>query len=241
MEASDAAILRAQSNVRQAQLNLSYTQVVAPISGIAGRALHSDGSLVTAGTDSGLLTTVTQSTPIWARFAISASEYDALRAATTKATVLVVELLHSDGALYGQKGRVNFSGSEVDSSLGTVQLRGEFANPDLSLLPGEYVRVRLTGGTQSAITVPQTAVLQGAKGPFVWLVNDQQKAEQRAIKTGAWVGEDWRVSDGLIAGDVIVVDNLLKLKSGQDVKAIAAKPVQSQSTLQSPPQSKSGG
>jgi len=243
MEASDAAILRAQANVRQAELNLSYTQVVAPIGGIAGRALHSDGSLVTAGTDSGLLTTVTQANPIWARFAISAAEYDALRAATTKTTVLSVELLRTDGSVYAQQGRVNFSGSEVDPSLGTVQLRAEFSNPDLSLLPGEYARVRLTGGTQSAITVPQTAVLQGAKGPFVWLVNDQQKAEQRAIKTGAWVGEEWRVNDGLANGDVIVVDNLLKLKSGQDVKAQAAadSPMQSQPAPQLPPQTKSGG
>jgi membrane fusion protein, multidrug efflux system len=153
---------------------------------------------------------------------LSAAEYDALRAASTKSTVLAVELLHTDGSMYSQKGRVNFAGSTVDESLGTVQLRAEFANAGLELLPGEYIRVRLTGGMQNAITVPQTAVLQGAKGPFVWIVNAQQQVEQRAVKTGAWVGEEWRITEGLVAGEVIVADNLLKLKSGQTVKPQAA-------------------
>jgi membrane fusion protein (multidrug efflux system) len=229
MEASDAAMLRAQANVRQAELNLSYTQVVAPISGIAGRALHSDGSLVTAGTESGLLTTVTQANPIWVRFAISAAENEALRAATTKNTDLAVDLLQKDGGVYQQKGRVNFAGSIVDSTLGTIQLRAEFPNPGMTLLPGEYVRVRLSGGAQDAITVPQTAVLQGAKGPFVWMANDQGEAEQRLVKTGAWVGDEWRITTGLAAGESIIVDNLLKLKPGlklntDQVKAPPAQP-----------------
>jgi membrane fusion protein, multidrug efflux system len=212
------SILRAQANVKQAELNLSYTQVTAPIGGITGRALHSDGSLVTAGTDSGLLTTVTQADPIWARFALSAGEYDSLRAATKSTTSLGVELIRKDGSVYEQKGKVNFAGSAVDESLGTVQLRAEFANAQLSLFPGEYIRVRLSGGSQDAITVPQTAVLQGQKGPFVWTVNAQGQAEQRIIKTTAWIGDQWRVTDGLQAGDVIVLDNLLKLRPGQAVK-----------------------
>lgn len=235
MRASDAAILRAEANVRQAELNFSYTQVVAPISGIAGRAMHSDGSLVTAGTESGLLTTVTQTDPIWARFALSASEYDALRTAIstsittatstgvdpTRVDPIQVDLIHKDGSVFPQKGRVNFTGSTVDESLGTVQLRAEFSNPKLMLLPGEYVRVRLSGGSQEAITVPQTAVLQGQKGPFVWLLNAKNQAEQRAIKTAAWIGDQWRVSEGLKTGDTIIVDNLLRLKPGQSVQAQA--------------------
>jgi membrane fusion protein (multidrug efflux system) len=129
-----------------------------------------------------------------------------------------VELLHKDGSVYQQKGRVNFTGSTVDATLGTIQLRAEFPNPGLSLLPGEYVRVRLSGGAQDAITVPQTAVLQGAKGPFVWMVNGQGEAEQRLVKTGAWVGDEWRITTGLVAGESIIVDNLLKLKPGLKLK-----------------------
>lgn len=219
MEASDAAMLRAQANVRQAELNLSYTSVTAPIGGIAGRALHSDGSLVTAGTESGLLTTVTQAQPIWARFALSSLENDALRAVTESTTALSVELVLRDGSLYAHKGRVNFAGSTVDSSLGTVQLRAEFPNPDLTLLPGEYVRVRVTGGAQEAVTVPQTAVLQGPKGPFVWIVNAEGQAEQRVVKTGAWLDEEWRIEDGLRVGETVILDNLLKLRQGTAVDA----------------------
>jgi membrane fusion protein (multidrug efflux system) len=229
MEASDAAILRAQANVRQAELNLSYTQVVAPIGGIAGRALHSDGSLVTAGTESGLLTTVTQADPIWARFALSAAENDALRTATIKNSTLVVELVHTDGSVDPERGRVNFAGSIVDPSLGTVQLRAEFPNPGLRLLPGEYVRVRLSGGAQEALTVPQTAVLQGAKGPYVWIANAQGEAEQRLVKTGVWVGDEWRITTGLTVGESVIVDNLLKLKPGLKLKtdqAVQPQPAQ---------------
>jgi membrane fusion protein (multidrug efflux system) len=225
MEVSDAAILRAQANVRQAQLNLSYTQVVAPIGGIAGRALHSDGSLITAGTESGLLTTVTQANPIWARFALSAAEYDALRSATAKNSKLAVELLLADGSVYPQKGHVNFTGSTLDASLGTVPLRAEFPNPGLTILPGEYVRVRVSGGAQDVITIPQTAVLQGAKGPYVWIANGQDEAEQRLVKTGTWIGDEWRIASGLAAGDAIIVDNLLKLKPGLKLTiALVANP-----------------
>jgi membrane fusion protein (multidrug efflux system) len=227
LEASDAAMLAAQAKVREAELNLSYTKVVAPIGGITGRAFHSEGSLVTAGTDSSLLTTVTQSHPIWARFALSASEYDALRTATREANdlTLAVELLRQDGTAYPQRGRVNFAGSTVDASLGTVQLRAEFANPDMNILPGEYVRVRLSGGAQPSISVPQTAILQGAKGPYVWIVNGEGNAEQRNVKTGAWSGDEWRVLDGLREGDQVIVDNVLKLRQGQSVKTQPAQAV----------------
>jgi membrane fusion protein (multidrug efflux system) len=221
VEAADAAILAAQANVREAQLNLSYTKVVSPISGIAGRALHSQGSLVTQGSDSSLLTTVTQTDPIWVRFAVSNSEYEALRSAMRglKSKTLAVELLRPDGDVYPLDGHVNFAGSTVDTNLGTVQLRAEFTNPALALLPGEYLRVRLSGGEQEAIAVPQTAVLEGPQGPYVWIVNAQSQAEQRVVKTGAWLGDAWHIRDGLAVGETVIVDNLMKLRAGQSVNA----------------------
>lgn len=219
VEASDAAILAAQANVREAQLNLSYTEVAAPIGGIAGRALHSQGSLVSAGTESSLLTTVTQTDPVWVRFALSASEYEALRAraGTAAPGALSVVLLRKDGTAYPMRGHVNFAGSSVDTELGTVQLRAEFPNPDLTLLPGEYLRVRLSGGAQPGVAVPQTAVLQGEKGPFVWIVNTDNQAEQRVVQTGAWIGDEWQILAGLAEGDTIILDNLLKLQPGAAV------------------------
>jgi len=219
LEAADAAILAAEAKVREAEIDLSYTRVIAPIGGIAGRAEHSEGSLVTAGTPSSLLTTVTQTDPIWVRFALSVEEYEALRSAgAQEAAALSVELLTQDGKQRAPKGRINFAGSTVDAKLGTVQLRAEFNNPQLSILPGEYLRVRLSGGEIPGITVPQTAVLQGAAGAFVWVVNEQGQAEQRTVQIGPWIDDGWRIREGLNAGDTLILDNLLRLRPGLVVK-----------------------
>jgi membrane fusion protein (multidrug efflux system) len=225
VESSDAALLAAQANVREAELNLSYTKVVAPISGITGRAVHSEGSLLTAGTDAGLLTTLTQTDPMWVRFALSEAEYNAVRAANTTGNndALSVALIDKDGAPRAGQGKVDFFASTIDESLGTVQLRAEFANPQLAVLPGEYLRVRLSGGARDAITVPQKAVLQNAKGPYVWVVTGEGHAEQRTVKTGSWVGADWQIHEGLNQGDAVIVDNLLKLKPGQPVQTRAGE------------------
>jgi membrane fusion protein (multidrug efflux system) len=228
LESSSAALLAAQANVREAELNLSYTKVVAPINGITGRALRSEGSLLNAGTDSSLLTTLTQADPMWVRFALSESEYAALRSAeNAKRESLSVAVLDKNGAARADRGKLNFAASTIDASLGTVQLRAEFSNTELAMLPGEYVRVRLSGGSREAITVPQKAVLQSSQGPFVWVVSGEGKAQQRKVKTGAWVGADWEIHEGLQAGDAVIVDNLLKLKADQQVQPQAATAAES--------------
>jgi membrane fusion protein, multidrug efflux system len=227
LESSDAALLAAQANVREAQLNLSYTKVVAPISGITGRALHSEGSLLNAATESSLLTTLTQADPMWVRFALSENEYATLRSVeSTKPDSLSVTLLDKNGSPRGTQGKLNFSGSTIDQALGTVQLRAEFSNDALAMLPGEYLRVRLSGGEREAITVPQKAVLQSAQGRFVWIVTGEGKAQQRKVTTGNWVGTDWEIQQGLQQGDVVIVDNLLKLKADQPVQRRSAAETQ---------------
>ena len=185
--------------------------------------MHSEGSLLNAASDSSLLTTLTQADPLWVRFALSEAEYGSLRAAqaSDKSAALAVSLLDKEGALRGDQGKVDFFASTIDETLGTVQLRAEFPNRQLSVLPGEYVRVRLSGGSREAITVPQKAVLQNATGPFVWIVAEG-KAQQRAVKTGAWIGADWQINEGLNRGDTVIVDNLLRLKAGQPVQAKAS-------------------
>jgi len=240
LDNANAGLLAAKANVREAELNLSYTRVTAPIGGIAGRSVHSEGSLVTAGTDSGLLTTVVQNDPLWVRFAMSQAEFAVLRdagsasaegdqasppAPDSKAAnqALTVQLLRQDGKPYPDPGRLNFSASEIDTQLGTIQLRAQFPNPNLGILPGEYLRVRLSVGAQPAIVVPQAAVQQSPKGPFVWIVNDKQQAEQRIVQTGAWVGSDWQVRSGLNEGDRVIIDNLLKVKAGT---VVAPQPAQ---------------
>jgi membrane fusion protein (multidrug efflux system) len=213
---SAAAVQMAQARLRQAELNLSYTAVNAPISGITGRALQSVGTLVQPNNDSALLTTITRGDPMWVRFSLSEAEYSRLRGSDGKAIEVALEL--ADGKAYPAKGRLNFAGSTVDATTGTVQMRAELPNPERLLLPGQYVRVRVVAGTQQAIVVPQTAVLQNETGRFVWVAGGDGKAVPRNIRAGQWLGENWVVLDGLKAGDTVIVDNLARLRPGTPVQ-----------------------
>jgi len=213
---SAAAVQIAQARVRQAELNLSYTEVDAPISGITGRAQQSIGSLVGRNDESAVLTTLTLADPIWVRFALSEAEYARLRA--TGERNVEVKLQTADGTIYPQSGKVNFAGSTVDPATGTVQMRAELPNARLQLLPGQYARVRVIAGSQQAILVPQTAVLQNETGRFVWIADAAGKAAQRPVRAGSWAGQDWIILEGLSPGDTVIVDNLARLRPGVAVK-----------------------
>ncbi|HEY6642512.1 efflux RND transporter periplasmic adaptor subunit [Povalibacter sp.] len=211
-----AAYDAAQARVREAQLNLSYTSVTAPISGVTGRALHSEGSLVTANNETSLLTTVSQTNPIWVRFALSEAEHAGLRRSQGNGDASV-ELVLADGKPYEATGHLNFAGSTVDRQLGTVQLRAEFTNPQMVILPGQFATVRIGAGNRQVIAVPQSAVVQGNQSRYVWTVDAQGKAAQRPVETGTWTGSDWIIRSGLAPGDRIIVDNLMKLNPGSEL------------------------
>lgn len=211
----EASVAAAQAQVRQAQLNLSYTRVVSPINGLTGRSEKSQGSLVSP--SDGLMTRVTQTDPIWVRFSFSESELARLRSGTAGA----VKLLTAEGKPLGTSGKLNFSGSTVDPQLGTVQLRAEFANPELAVLPGQFVRAQVNAGEERAYIVPQAAVINGERGKAVWTVKDG-KALPTPVEVGAWVGDGWAVRKGLNEGDTVIVDNLLKLRPGAPVAPHAA-------------------
>jgi membrane fusion protein (multidrug efflux system) len=218
---SAAAVQMAQARVRQSALNLSYTSVDAPIGGITGRAQQSVGSLVSPNSsDSSLLTTLTRTDPIWIRFALSEAEFARLRSreSVEGKQPPQVKLELADGAAYPDTGRLNFAGSTVDQNLGTVQMRAEFPNAKLQLLPGQYVKVQVVAGNQQAITVPQSAVLQNETGRFVWVADAQGKAAQRNIRAGNWVGKDWVVLEGLKPGETVIVDNVARLRPGTAVQ-----------------------
>ena len=162
---SDATLQSAEANLHQAELNLSYTLVTAPVSGVAGRAARSEGSLVTAGQDSSLLTTINQVDPIWIRFSLSESDLAKLpdkRLDRIKSAE--VSLILPDNSAYPLKGRLNFTATQIDPRLATQELRAEFSNPRLGLLPGQFVRVRVAAGERDNVfLVPQTAVIQTEK------------------------------------------------------------------------------
>lgn len=210
-----AAIEGAQAKLAEAQLNLSYTRVTAPISGVTGRAVRSEGSLVTANTDASLLTTLTQVNPVWVRFSLAESDFERIRGNERRAQVHIID---GDGSPIAKNGRLNFSGSTVDPKLGTVQLRAEFPNPDHRWLPGQFAKVQIFAGEQEAFLVPQQAVVQTEQTRAVWVVGEGGKVASRPVQTAGWHGGDWIVTGGLKPGEAVVVDNLIKMRPGAVVQ-----------------------
>ncbi len=208
-----AGLQQAQANLREAELNLSYTTVTAPVSGISGRFQYSEGALITANTS--LLTTVVQLSPIWVRFSFSDNELAQLGGRLTEQNVKHVTLILPDGTEYQQKGKLNFAASQIDPLLGTQQLRATFENKDQALLPGQFVRARVTTGQRDGVfLLPQTAISSFDQGRFVYVVNENNEATVRPVVVGDWVGKDWIVLEGLNAGDKVIIDNIIKLRPG---------------------------
>jgi membrane fusion protein, multidrug efflux system len=211
-----ASLQQGQALVREAELNLSFTTVTAPNSGIAGRFELSEGALVEA--NNSLLTTLVQISPIWVRFSLSEAELSQLGGRLTEQNVKKVTLLLSDGTEYKQTGKLNFAASSIDPSLGTQELRATFENQDKSLLPGQFVRARVTTGEKNGVfVVPQTAVLTNDLGKFVYVVNEKNEATVVPVKVGNWVGQDWVILSGLSVGDKVIIDNLIKLRPNSSV------------------------
>ena len=213
---AQAALLQAEANVREAELNLSYTTVTAPVSGVSGRFQFSEGALIAANTS--LLTTIVQLSPIWARFSFSDNELKPLGGRLTEKNVRYVSLILPDGHEYPEKGKLNFAASQIDPTLGTQQLRATFENKDHQLVPGQFVRARVTTGTRDGVfLVPQVAVQNSDLGKFVYVVNEKNEATVRPITAGNWQGKDWVILDGLKAGEKVIVDNLIKIRPGAKV------------------------
>ncbi len=224
-ESIGAADLKAAEAQRlQARLNLGYTRVESPISGIASRSLRSEGSFV-AGPDV-LLTTVVQVDPIWINFGVPDNEQARLREEADSGKLELpknggfqVEVRRADGSLFPRKGKVDFFDVRVSAATGTREARAVLPNPEGRLRPGEFVRVILKGAKRpAAITVPQKAVLEGPQGKFVYVVNDKSAAEARPVELGEWAGEDWVVLSGLKPGDRVIVDGLMRLGPGAPVR-----------------------
>jgi len=219
---ANASLQQYNAILHEAQLNLSYAKVKAPASGMAGRFLYSEGALVSANT--GLLTTIVQTSPIWVRFSLSDSELAQLGGMLTDETVQGIDLILPDGTQYAETGKLNFSASSIDPTLGTQQLRAEFKNADKKLIPGQFVRIRVTtGANEGVFLVPQSAVLTGEQGKFVYVAEQDKEGKAiaaiRPIQAGGWSGQDWVILDGLKQGDKVIVDNLIKVRPGAPVTA----------------------
>jgi membrane fusion protein (multidrug efflux system) len=227
-----ADVALAQAALDEAEINLGYTEVKAPISGIIGGALVTEGALVNA--DSGdALATIQQIDPVYADFTQPAGdllsirrEIAAGRLAAAPEDKARVELVFDDGSVHDQPGKLLFSSATVDSTTGQVTLRAEFANPNRDLLPGLYVRVRIEQAIRkNALSIPQRAVLRDATGAVtVYVVGAENKAEARQLKLGPALSGEWIVEDGLRAGDKVIVEGSQKLQPGAVVAPEEWKP-----------------
>lgn len=212
----------AQATLKTAQLNLDWTTVTAPVSGITGRALRSEGNLLSSAGDSGLLTSIYQINPIWVRFGLSTSDTAQLPGGRLDAKEETsVELLLPNGKVYPEKGKLNFQSTFIDPKLGTQQMRAEFPNPNSEILPGQFLRIRVTTGMQENVfLVPQAAVIQSERGFSVWTVGADNKVVPTPIQVGKWSGKNWIVLSGLKSGDRVVTDQIIKIRPGAMVKPI---------------------
>jgi membrane fusion protein (multidrug efflux system) len=225
-QSAAAQVLSAKGNVRAAELNLGYTTIASPLTGLSSFAKVQDGAYVN--TSNNLLTTVSQLDPIWVNYSISENELLAFRDQVARGLLQVppnrafeVEVVLADGTVYGKRGRVSFADPSFSKETGTFLVRAVFANPEAILRPGQFVRVRVLGSIRpNAILVPQRAVQQGAKSHFVWVIGENDKAAQRIVEVGDWQGDDWFIDQGLQPGEKVVVDGAIRLSGGAAVKVV---------------------
>ena len=225
---SAADVKAAQARLTEAKLNLEYTRVEAPVSGVTTRAIPSEGTLVSG--PNVLLTSVVQIEPIWVNFGIPDNEL-AQRTKEAESGRLrlpknfEVELRLPDGSVFPHTGKLDFSDIRVSTQTGTREARAEVPNPGGALRPGQFVRVVLKGAVRpNAVTVPQRAVLEGPQGKFVYVVGEKGTAEPRPVQVGDWTADQWLITDGLKGGERVITDGVMKIGPGAPVKVAENKP-----------------
>lgn len=222
LKSAQAARRSAQADVETAQLNLDYATVKAPISGRIGRAQVTEGALV-GQNEATAMATIQQLDPIYVDFNQPVADMLRMRAALQNGSLGQGEgasiSITIDGTDERRSGKLLFSDIAVDRTTGQVSVRGEFANPDVLLLPGMYVRVETKQGVDpNAILVPQRAVTRSTDGkPQVMLVGKDDVVESRAVQTGTMRGSDWHIVDGLAVGDRVIVGGVSAAVPGQKV------------------------
>ncbi|MFB2862262.1 efflux RND transporter periplasmic adaptor subunit [Aeromonas sp. MdU4] len=229
-EAAIASHQAAQAKVKEAELNLSYTQVTAPISGMASKSSQSEGSLISTSGDNGLLTTITQFDPLYVNF--SYSEQDRLNFENSvkkgviqalDATTWRTHIRLADGSVYPEAGKLNFSDNRVDPQTGTIRARAIFDNKDGVLLPGQFVRMTIDLGLRkNAIVVPPRAIVQSQADRMVMVVDADNKVVPRPVTLGAVVDSGVLIESGLQAGERYIVEGLMKARPGSVVKPVSA-------------------
>ncbi|HBI11375.1 MAG TPA: multidrug efflux pump subunit AcrA, partial [Franconibacter pulveris] len=223
---ANAAVVAAKAAVETARINLAYTKVTSPISGRIGKSNVTEGALVQNGQTTALAT-VQQLDPIYVDVTQSSNDFLRLKQELANGSLqqengkAKVELLTQDGQKFSQQGTLEFSDVTVDQTTGSITLRAIFPNPDRTLLPGMFVRARLEEGVNpNAILVPQQGVARTPRGEAtVMVVGAGDKVEVRPVTTAQAIGDKWLVTDGVKAGDRVIITGLQKVRPGAQVKA----------------------
>lgn len=225
-----AAYKQAIANTEAARINLGYTRITAPITGVIGRSSVTEGALLTAQQATALATIQTLD-PIYVDITQSTSELLALKLAMQHGRIenkpedARVTLVLDDGTAYPLPGRLQFSEVTVDQATGAVTLRAVFPNPNGILLPGMFVRATITEGVEPhGILVPQQGVTRNEKGePSAYVVNEKGLAELRVLKTSRAIGDKWLVTDGLKPGERLIVEGLQRVQPNMPVQPVPTK------------------
>jgi membrane fusion protein (multidrug efflux system) len=229
LDQARAAVAAAAAVDKKARIDLDYTTVEAPVTGITSLEVRSEGSLVGSDPSNSLLTRITQIDPLYVDFAVADSERTTLRDQIARGEVtmpedgkLALEVRGPEGKPLAGKGEVRFTDTVIDEHTGTVRVRGILPNPDHRLLPGQFVRVVVEGLTlRGALTIPEAALMQGPRGAFVYTVAGDGTAEMRPVEVAGLVGGSWIVRSGLKAGDRVISEGILKVRPGAPVSGTA--------------------
>lgn len=229
-EQSRANIQAAEAEVQSKQIDLDYTTVKAPISGITSKETVSEGSLMVAGDpNASLLSNITQLDPIYVNFAAPDSDVESVRSGLQNGSLVLpadgkmsVQIKLGDGSVYPLEGKVDFTDSLVDRGTGTVSARAVVPNPEQALLPGQFVRVQVLGlSIPNAMTLPERAIAQGPGGTFVYVVDKSGVARMRQVTTGHTAKGRWVIVSGISAGERVIVEGLPKVRPDSPVKVAA--------------------
>jgi len=224
---ANADVAAAQAALSRAEIDLSYAAVTAPISGRIGRALVTEGALVGKG-EATPLASIEQYNPIWVNFSQSSADFlnlrEAMRSGKIKSSQAPVKLVLENGREYSQPGKLLFNDLAVDPTTGSVGLRAEFPNQDRSLLPGQFVTVRLPVAlAENVIAVPQRALQASPQGQAVLVVGADGTVMAQPVKTDGLSGSDWIITEGLKGGEKVIVNGVQKVRPGMPVNAVPTK------------------
>jgi len=225
-EVAQANVLAAESNLRTAELDLEYSDVRAPISGLTSREYMSEGSLVSTDQGSSLLTRIVQVDPLYVEFSVPESEASLIRASLAPASKLpppIVKLVLEDGSEYPDAANVTFVDNAVELNSGTVRVRAVLSNPQGKLLPGQFVRAKVEGvRLTNVVSVPRKAIMSNGQGSFVYVVGDDSKVEMRPVQLGRSMGNNVLVTHGLQPGDRYIVEGaFMRVQPGMEVNPVS--------------------